>query len=111
MNDFIFANRSHPQKGNKMKRDAQNTVVLYALQKLRKIHINRPVVIHYRFYEPNKRRDLDNVSGFFHKVCQDALVEAGILKNDGWNEIKGYTDEFFVDNKNPRIEVELIEQE
>ena len=44
-------------------------------------------------------------------VTQDALVKAGTLKNDGWNQIGGYEDLFDVDKENPRIEIELIEME
>lgn len=64
--------------------------------------------IQYTFFEPNRRRDMDNISGFAHKVIQDALVEEGILANDGWSEISGYTDSFEVDKERPRIEVTLI---
>jgi Holliday junction resolvase RusA-like endonuclease len=68
-----------------------------------------PVKLHFRFYEPNRKRDLDNISGFAHKVIQDALVSCGVLGGDGWKYITGYTDEFFVDKQNPRIEVEIEE--
>jgi Holliday junction resolvase RusA-like endonuclease len=42
-------------------------------------------------------------------VIQDALVKAKVLKNDGWKEITGFQDNFFVDKDNPRIEVEIQE--
>ena len=64
----------------------------------------------YSWYEKNKKRDLDNISSFGRKVIQDALVASKVLINDGWNNIKGFSDEFYVDAKNPRIEV-LIEEE
>jgi len=63
------------------------------------------VTLEYIFYEPNMRRDPDNVSGFAHKVVQDALVECGILQNDGWRNISGYRDMFSIDKQNPRIVV------
>lgn len=63
----------------------------------------------YRWYEKDRRRDLDNVSSFGRKVIQDALVQTHVLKNDGWKEITGFSDEFFVDADNPRIEVEIEE--
>ena len=40
-------------------------------------------------------------------MIQDALVQAHTLQNDGWKEITGFSDEFFVDAHNPRIEVEI----
>ena len=71
--------------------------------------IDRPVFIYYRFYEKNKRRDLDNISGFAHKVIQDALVKNGILENDGWANITGFDDNFFIDKEHPRIELTIHE--
>ena len=108
LNELIDANRSHRQKGNSLKRKSQHEISLAIMDQMR-IHIDKPIFIHYRFYEPNKKRDLDNISGFFHKVFQDALVECHVIKNDNWQHIVGFSDEFFVDNKHPRIEVELKE--
>lgn len=56
-------------------------------------------------------RDKDNISSFGRKVIQDGLVRVGVLKNDGWKHIEGFSDRFRVDEKNPRVEVEIIEVE
>ena len=111
MNQFIEANRTHKQKGNQMKQKAQNDISFYILDQFKRLRINKPIYIKYRFYEPNKKRDLDNISGFFHKVFQDALVGCRIIMNDSWYYIIGFSDEFYVDNANPRIEIEIIEKE
>ena len=63
----------------------------------------------YVWYEPNKRRDKDNVSSFGRKIIQDALVSGGWLKNDGWADIVGFSDEFRIDKKEPRVEVDIEE--
>ena len=76
---------------------------------LGRLRIRKPVKMRYKWFEKNRRRDLDNVSSFGRKVIQDALVRAHILQNDGWKEIVGFSDEFFVDAHNPRIEVEIKE--
>lgn len=88
-----------------MKRRDQAAIMKYLPHdvKIRK----RRVFIEYNFFEPNTKRDKDNISGYFHKVFQDALVQAGIIKNDGWKCIRGFTDYFEVDRGNPRIEVIL----
>jgi len=109
LNEYIEANRIHKQKGNRMKQQSQEEISWHLLSQLRKTHIDKPVEIEYTFYEPNKKRDLDNVSGYFHKVFQDALVKCKILHNDSWYYITGFSDKFFVDNKNPRIEIVLKE--
>ena len=114
MNEFIDANRRSKgkwNKGNQMKQRDQNLISGFIRQHMRKVHIEKPIYIKYRFFEPNKRRDLDNISGYFHKVFQDSLVHCGVIVNDNWHYIVGFSDEFFVDNKFPRIEVEIIEME
>ena len=58
---------------------------------------------------PNRKRDLDNIAGVAHKFIQDALVKCKVLDNDGWNNIVGFEDHFFIDKHNPRIEVVLEE--
>lgn len=111
LNEYTEACRTNKHKGNKMKQEAEDVVVWQIRQQLKGIHINRPVIIKYDFFEPNKKRDLDNISAFSHKVIQDALVKAEILKNDGWQEITGYLDQFYCDPQNPRIEVTIVEVE
>lgn len=63
--------------------------------------------IEYHWHEPNKRRDLDNIT-FAIKFANDALVEAGILPDDGWDEIGMITHTFAVDAKEPRLIVCLL---
>ena len=112
LNEYISKNRTHKQAANAMKQRDENRIIAEVLSQFkRRIRINKPVYIAYMFYEPNKKRDFDNISGYFHKIFQDALVKAGILANDGWGCIKGYSDDFDCDNKNPRIEIEIREAE
>lgn len=80
---------------------------MVAKSQLRRVKFDCPVIMRYTWYEPNRKRDKDNISSFGRKCIQDALVKAGVLKNDGWNEIESFSDKFFVDKKNPRIEVEI----
>ena len=107
MNDLIAATRESRYTGAQLKKDNQWNVLI-AIKKSHLKPINGRCRLMYTFYEPNMRRDMDNISGFAHKVIQDALVEAGILANDGWRNIAGYTDNFFIDKDNPRIEVTLV---
>ena len=67
------------------------------------------VFIEFTFFSSDRKHDPDNISGYFHKVFMDALVQAGILENDGWKQIKGMSDYFEVDKKYPRIEVRIEE--
>lgn len=42
------------------------------------------------------------------KFILDSLQEVGIIKNDGWDEIISFRDEFYLDRKNPRVEVYIF---
>lgn len=106
LNELINAERTNEITGANFKKKWQKKVEWKIRQK-EHVQFDRPVRITYRFYEPNRKRDKDNISGFAHKVIQDALVSCGILKNDGWNNIGGYTDEFYIDKENPRIWVSV----
>lgn len=108
LNDYISAERQHRQKAAQMKKQTERIIMLCAKSQLRGVSFNAPVVMRYTWYEPNRRRDKDNVSSFGRKCIQDALVRAGVLQNDGWGEIEAFSDSFFVDRKTPRVEVEII---
>ena len=108
LNEYTASQRGNRYKGASMKKEWQR-VVCWSIRAAKLKPIKNPVRLVYTFYEPDRRRDMDNISGFAHKVIQDALVATGILQGDGWKHITGYTDIFAVDKKNPRIEVELIE--
>ena len=108
LNEYIDQERIHRQAGARLKRDAEETVLWFAKAALRGT-IKTPVIMHYVWIEPNRKRDKDNVSSFGRKVIQDALVKGGYLPGDGWEHIEGFTDSFEVDRKNPRIEVTFEE--
>lgn len=108
LNEYIGAERSSRYQAAKLKRDTERRILLAAKEQLRGVRFRSPVVMRYAWFEPDRRRDKDNVA-FARKFVQDALVQAGILKNDGWAEIGGFTDAFAVDKKNPRVEVRFEE--
>lgn len=105
----IRKNGKFTTKGNAMKQEYQRKVVSAVRSQLRGIHINKPVKIYYTFYEENRKRDQDNVSSFARKVIQDGFVKGGLLKNDGWKNISGSSEIFYVDKENPRIEILIRE--
>ena len=108
LNEYIDAERSHRQKAAKLKREYQDAVVLVLRRQIRgKLRV--PVRMRYLWVEKDRRRDKDNISAFGRKVIQDALVKAGKLRNDGWQNIAGFSDDFAVDKKRPRVEI-IIEE-
>lgn len=109
LNDYIAAERANRYRGAKMKADNEKSVVAAVMQCMRGVKIERPVFMEYTWFEKNRRRDLDNISSFGRKVVQDALVSAGVLKDDGWKHVVGFSDRFDVDKANPHIEVRIRE--
>lgn len=109
LNDYIAAERTNRHKGAKMKADNGNIVAVAIRQCLRGVRIEKPVFMEYKWVEPNRRRDKDNISSFGRKVIQDSLVQCGVLKDDGWKCVVGFSDRFEVDRENPRIEVLIKE--
>lgn len=107
LNDYIRAIDVNRHEGSKLKKKNQNKVIAEIYEQLGRLRIKKPVVMRYRWYEKDRRRDLDNISSFGRKVIQDALVSTQVIENDGWKEIRGFSDEFYIDQKNPRIEVEI----
>ena len=92
-----------------MKQRGQHTLVMEIHSQLRR-KLRPPVTIDYRYFCKDRKRDLDNISGYFHKVFQDALVQSGRLENDSWKFISGFSDTFDLDRKNPRIEITIHEK-
>lgn len=116
LNDYLKAERirvggrnSFHTKGNLMKHEQQTRIIGCIRRDLKSLKITKPIRIHYDFYEPNEKRDLDNIMSTTMKFTQDSLVLAKVISNDGWKCITGISAHFYVDKLNPRIEVTLIE--
>lgn len=72
--------------------------------------ITKPIHIEIWWYEPNTRRDIDNICGGGQKFILDGLVEAGKLPNDDQKWVKAISHHFpDPDKKNPRVEVSIEE--
>ena len=109
MNEYISAERTNRYEAAAMKREAEKLVIFAARSSLRGWKAKGPVMMHYLWVEKDRKRDKDNISGYGRKIIQDSLVKAKFLRNDGWNDIVGFTDSFGVDKGNPHIEV-IIEE-
>jgi len=107
LNQYIAAMNRNRHSGNKMKQDETDRVQWLATQvkqKFTKVHLT------FRWYEKNRKRDLDNVA-FAKKFILDGLVKASVIPNDGWKNVVGFEDKFYVDKDNPRVVVEILEVE
>jgi hypothetical protein len=105
LNTYIQKERSNKYLGAKIKRE-ETELIAWECKRQALKKINHPVIINYLWVVVNKRKDKDNIA-FAKKFIQDGLVMAGILKNDGWNDITGFSDSFKL-GKEEKVEIEII---
>lgn len=108
LNDYIDAERRSKQCAARLKRDTQSLIGWYIRKDLRGVRFDKPVAMQYTWIEKDERRDKDNIA-FAKKFIQDALVQMGVLRNDGWDEIAGFSDDFRVEKNKARVEVRIWE--
>lgn len=107
LNELIDAARTNRYKSASLKKSY--TEMIAYLAKIHKIPPMERVNLHITWIEPSRRRDKDNIIGGGMKPIMDGLVQAGVIKNDGWKEVGDMVHIFQVDAKNPRVEVDIRE--
>lgn len=108
LNDYTKACRTHRLAGAEMKKKAEANISAHIKKCLNGANLKGTIELSFRWYEPNKKRDLDNIC-FAKKFILDALVKNEVIKGDGWNCVVGFVDKFYVDKDYPRIEVDIKE--
>lgn len=106
LNEYTKACRTNKFVGAKMKTDNEKLISQCIKEQIPEVKFEGQVELNFRWYEKNRRRDLDNIC-MAKKWVLDALVSNGIIKTDDWQGVKGFTDNFFIDKENPRIEVDI----
>ena len=89
----------------RMMKQTYTDMVAWLAKKLPKY---QQVNITITWYEPNEKRDPDNVQAGC-KFILDGLVKAGTIPNDTRRYIKSITHIPELDRDNPRVEVEIQE--
>ena len=107
LNEYTRLNRENKYKGNNSKQEEQAYIIWCIRQQLGTLKIEKPVIGHFTWIEENKRRDLDNIC-FAKKFILDALVKAGVLKDDNRKIVTNFTDSFEYAKKS-KVIVELEE--
>lgn len=113
VNEYVRACRTSPYKAAAMKREDQDAVCR-AIKEAHLKPFRKPVFVKYTFYEAPKRkgarlRDKSNIAGQAVKVIEDALQETGIIQDDDWDHVAGYSASFYRATDRPRIVVEIWE--
>ena len=111
LNEYIAALGTNPRKGGRMKAEYEMIACNAIRRELKRWKTEKPVILHYKFYEPQKgqKRDYMNIFSFADKVIEDALQKCGVIKDDDPRYVKNTTREFFYTDGTPRIEVSIEE--
>lgn len=89
-----------------MKANYSELVYFSALEQLKCTYKETSISISW--VEKDRMRDKDNIAAGI-KFILDGLVDAAILEEDGWNQIRDINHKFEIDKNNPRIEIEIRE--
>lgn len=111
LNDYTRACRGSQFAGAQMKRENEEMLGWQMEWQRCGLKIEKPCIVHFRWYEKDRRRDADNIA-FAKKFVLDALVTAGILKGDSQKYVVGFTDEIVVaDEYGVKVTMEEVEEE
>lgn len=104
LNTYSNAERRNRFLASKIKKDETERVAIEAQLNKLPAALNQPLMFHFVWHCDNKRKDPDNIS-FAKKFILDGLQDAGVITNDGWGQIAGFSDTFILDKDNPRVEL------
>lgn len=112
LNDYVRENRTNKFGANNLKKHVQRCLCTSIKQAVfegncHKVN-NYPIWLKLTWYEPNLRRDVDNIQ-FGAKFILDAMVEYGLIENDSQKFVRSLSHSVRVDKENPRVEVEIGE--
>lgn len=111
LNKYVDKERANKYGGATLKRKATSLCAVYCrVAKNQGLRIVGKVDINLHWYVKNRRQDKDNIR-FAIKFIQDGMMAAGLIENDGWQQIGDYHDTFSVDKENPRVEIEFRKHE
>lgn len=103
-NTYSTAERTNRHKAAEIKKDETERVWAECLYQKAQEVTQYPVRVHFNWYCRNMKIDPDNIAAA-KKFILDGLQTAGVMENDGWKQIRGFTDDFHIDKENPRVEV------
>lgn len=106
INEYQNACRRHPLQGSAMKKQWMKAVMTYLVPVTK---LTWPAQFEIIYTEPNKKRDIDNVTGFGSKVILDSFVKAGFLPDDGPDYVNKI-DSSVIYGSEPQIEIYVKEQ-
>ena len=108
LNDYISALDHNRYSGAKLKKDTE-LGIRACIRRYMPSNLKIPyrVQVNIEFYEPNRKRDYDNIESAV-KFIMDALVQERVILNDNQRHTFPPHYTHHVDPANPRVEVTII---
>lgn len=110
LNTFIKHTNINFIVGNQTKRKNTDIATIAVLQAKLKPITEYPVHVEFNWHSSNQKKDIDNVA-FAKKFILDGMVEAKFIENDSRKFVSSFSDNFYIDKDNPRIEVVVYKKE
>ena len=108
LNEIIAMSKEHWAKYAEEKHSRTEEIAYLTRSQIKKKY--KKVDLTFTWYCRNKKRDKDNIIAG-QKFILDGLVAAGVIENDGWEQIGNISHFFSIDKENPRVEVIIKEVE
>jgi Holliday junction resolvase RusA-like endonuclease len=110
LNEIISSVKIRKGRNSRYEREKREiTFFLCRIIQAEKVSKFKKCRIGFRWVEPDRKRDIDNISAG-KKYILDALVWAGVIADDSWKCVRGFLHEEFVcDHRNPGVWVRLEE--
>lgn len=99
LNEFLKEAYTSKYAAGAMKKEWTELTTLYARQ-AKLGHFTEPIIVEFHWYEPNFKRDQDNVA-FAKKFIFDGLQDKNypVISNDNHRWVKGFSDHFHYEGK------------
>jgi len=108
LNEIIEYSKEHWAKYAGEKHNRTEEIAYLAKSQIKGKY--QKVDLAFTWFCKNKKRDKDNIIAG-QKFVLDGLVAAGVIENDGWEQIGNISHFFSIDKENPRVEVIIKEVE
>ena len=112
LNDLLSEMGRHPMAYNRLKTNLEKVVISAIRKDLKGYKASKRIALDIKWGEKNKgtRRDFDNVVAAGRKIINDAMVKAGVIKDDDPTYLM-YGRNKFAYTSEPYVEVIIREEE
>lgn len=115
LNEYIKRVNNNRFGGNNFKKETELNIRLQVLRQIREkgivehLPLKKQANFEFTYVEVNKKRDKDNIASS-KKFLFDALVQSGVIQDDGWRWVGSFKEDFIIGDENMVI-IKIKEKE